>query len=214
MEKLKEVGDELLHLFRASPQLVAQAHHHERRVTGVFCQHVDALLVEKVHQHRVLVIEIAPQRQLGLQVEAQAVGRVEGLFGRAPRVESDVVDTIRLQFLHVVDPRLPVHGHVARERPHAGVVLAPKKHGLAVGHEAASLGAEALEYGRNLRRQVGFQHGVAVHVGDEHAADDAVPVGLGVLGHGVTAGIHLGRLPVGVVHDDGQAVPSGLGEGQ
>ena len=63
-----------------------------------------ALLVQKGHKRGVLGIEIAPEWQFGLQINAHFIGCLERCFGWAPRVETHVIDAVLPANSEVMSP--------------------------------------------------------------------------------------------------------------
>ena len=61
-----EVLDKLRHLGDAATQFVAQRKHAERGMMGILTHDSLALGHEKIHQHRILGIDVAPEGKFGL----------------------------------------------------------------------------------------------------------------------------------------------------
>ena len=76
-----------------------------------------------------------PVRQLGLKVDPELVGRLEGGARRAPRVEAVMVDSPLPRDSEHAPPPVRRHGRVAGEREDAGVVLAAQERRAAVDPE-------------------------------------------------------------------------------
>ena len=94
----------LLHTGNVAPQFVAQGKHHERRMMPVLCNDVGSFFIEECHQVTVVFLEIAPERKFGLHIDALDVGCRESCLGRAPRMETDMVDAIAFTYLEVAAP--------------------------------------------------------------------------------------------------------------
>ena len=67
---LAELIHKLLHLRYVAPQFIAQSHHHKRRMMPIGFQYFLSLVEQETHQAQVLGIEVTPERQFGLQVNA------------------------------------------------------------------------------------------------------------------------------------------------
>ena len=89
-----------------------------------------------------LLVEDAPERQLGLNVHAQTVGGNEGGLGRYPGMAAKVVDAPGLQSAEVGQPAVHVHRRVPGERKNAGVVLATQESDPAVDRELSARAQE------------------------------------------------------------------------
>ena len=72
----------------------------------VFADDVLTFTQKKCHQAVVTAIEVTPERQLRLQINALNVCRREARIGRTPRMEAHVVDAIALAHLEVMAPFL------------------------------------------------------------------------------------------------------------
>ena len=159
-----EVGHKLTHFLYRAPEFIAQGEHHERGVVAILTHDVLALLVQEGHEALVGRVEVTPEGQFRLQVDAQAVGGLEGGLGRAPGVEAQVVDAILLVFEQIGRPLVNPHGHMGGERKHAGIVLAAQEGAVAVHAEVHALGTE-------VGQSEGHRHLVApVGLGREHIA--------------------------------------------
>ena len=198
-----EIIDKTLHGADASTQLVAKSHEDERRMMAIFLEDVDALLVEERHQDGILFVEIAPEREFGLHVDAQAVGSGERSLRGTPGMETNMVDAIVLADTQVPEPFIDRHGHMGLEGPNAGIVLATQKDAMTVGIEMATFDVEVVESRIHLRRT---HFGRLVARNEADVADDAVPVGLRVLGVGVAVAVDLFGHTLGVIDQDGEIV--------
>ena len=117
---------------------------------AVGTQDILTFLVEELHQHRVLLVEIAPEWELRLQDDTQFVGSDEGCLRRTPGVETDMVQTIGIASAKVLLPRFHIHSDVSCQWPDAGIVLATKEDLMPIGIEMLSLDMEILEVGVDL----------------------------------------------------------------
>ena len=140
-----EVLNQFGHLGDASAQFIAKGKHTERGVVGIFAHDSLAFGQQELHQHGVLGVHIAPERQFGLQVDAAFVSRHKGSFGRTPRMEAHVVEAILLAHGEVVAPRIHVHRHMPRQWPHASIVLSAQVDGVPACKELLSFNMEILE---------------------------------------------------------------------
>ena len=142
--------DKVLHLLNITPKLVAQCHHHERWMVAVGLQNFLALVEQIAHEAFILRIEIAPERQFGLQVDTQFVGSLETSLGWTPRMEAIVVDAIVLGHSEIVLPRSYVHRNMTCEWEHAGIMLTTKESLMSIHIELLSTSVEI--YKANLLR--------------------------------------------------------------
>ena len=92
--QLAKVGNKFCHFIDAPPKLIAQGKHGERGVMTVFAHDVFTLLMKEAHQHTILGIEITPEGQFWLQINAQFIGSNECSFWWTPRMEAHMIDTI------------------------------------------------------------------------------------------------------------------------
>ena len=81
---LPEILDEFGHFVDAAPEFVAKGEHAEGGMMAIGAQDIFAFLVEELHQHGVLIVEIAPEGKFWLQDDAQFVSCDEGSLWRAP----------------------------------------------------------------------------------------------------------------------------------
>src|SRR3954470_15884283 len=94
-------------------RFVARGDEHERGVIAKFFKDAISFGVELfLHPGD---REIVPHAALDLQVKAEFVRGVEGRFGRAPRMESHVVQTVILAGLENLLPGSDVRGWVTGE---------------------------------------------------------------------------------------------------
>ena len=76
-------------------------------------QDVLSLFMQEFHQHRVLIVEIAPERKLWLKDNAKLISCSESGLWRTPGVEAHMVQTIGLTSAEVFPPSIEVHRHMS-----------------------------------------------------------------------------------------------------
>ena len=172
---------------------------------AVGAQDILTLLVQELHQHGVLLVEVAPEGELWLQDDAEFIGCDESGFGGAPTMETYMVQTVGCTGTEVIHPRIDIHSDMSCERPYAGIVFAPQEYLVAIGIEVLPLDVEVLEV--RVDFCVLIHRFCLMRINRQfHSSDDTVPVSLGVLGIGVTVGIDLFRHSAAVIHHDGELV--------
>ena len=163
----------------------------------ISAQDVFTLLVQELHKHRILVIEISPEGKFRLQDDAQLICSDESSLWRTPTMEAHVVQAIGSTIAKILLPRLHIHCHMTCQRPNAGIVFPPKENPMPIGIKVLTFNMEVLEnrvdfplhYRRKTIRQL-------------YPANDTVPVGLSVFGIGMTIGIDLFWYTTAVVYHD------------
>ena len=169
----------------------------------IFLEDVDAFLVEELHQDGILFVEIAPEREFGLHIDAKAVGSRECSLRGTPGVETNVVDSVILADAQVPEPFIHCHGHMGMEGPDTSIVLAAQEDAMTIGIEMTTFDVEVVEGRIHLGRTY---LGYLVARNEADVADDAIPIGLCVLGIGVAVAIDLLGYTLGVIDQDGEIV--------
>ena len=187
-----ESVDHLPHHRRIAPELVAQGEQSKGGMASIGTDDVQAFLGQERDQF--LPFQRPPERELRLEVDPELVRGGESGLRRAPGMEPDMIDAVILAALEVMDPGGFVHGRMPCQREHAGVVLAAEEDRMPAGPE---LTAHDLQP-RHLRDRELL--GNLLHRPELDAADDAVPVRLGVVRIEVGALDHLHRHAPAIVH--------------
>lgn len=112
------VGGQLLDEVEVAGDLVAVAVEDERGVVAVLLEDGAHLAAEEVVARFVRLGVLAPHGHLDFEVDAVAVGHAESRGGRAPRVETDVVQSVVLDDAHDTLPFGVADRGVARFREH------------------------------------------------------------------------------------------------
>ena len=118
----------------------------------IFLEDVDAFLVEERHQDGILFVEIAPEREFGLHVDAKAIGSRERSLRGTPGVETNVVDSVILADAQVPEPFTYCHSYMGMEGPDTSIVLAAQEDAMAIGIEMTTFDVEVVEGGIHLGR--------------------------------------------------------------
>ena len=127
-----------------SPGFVAVGHQHERRVVAVGLQDPVGFGVDPLVD-RLAVADRRPGGALDLIVEAQFVGRDERRLGRAPGMEADLVQSVRLAIRMIRFHDSHIGRRIAGQREDAAFQRAAEEGLLSVHRELRALGGELAE---------------------------------------------------------------------
>ena len=119
-------------------RLVAVSHHAERRMVAIFFQDTVAFITEPL----IGIIAITHCRPAGtfdLQVNTHAVGYFKSCAGRAPGMETDMVQSMCLALAIYFCPVSVVHCRIAGQREDTAFQCSPEENGMPVYFEACSV---------------------------------------------------------------------------
>ncbi|OQB90280.1 MAG: hypothetical protein BWX86_02271 [Verrucomicrobia bacterium ADurb.Bin122] len=142
-----QVAHHGVHRSAVAAGLVGEREHDKRRVIAVLAQHCLGFGPER---RAYLRGKRAPEGQLGLQVDAELVRRLEGRLRRNPGVAADVVDAVLLADAEIGQPALDVHRRETRQRKRAGLVFAAQEGRAAVDGEVAVARLELAQASRHF----------------------------------------------------------------
>ncbi len=96
-------------------------------MVAVSVYYLASLVAEIGGEPFVFLIKAAPDRQLGLQIDAEVIGCLETSLWRTPRMKSHMIDAILLASAKILVPFVITHRNVGCEWKYAGVMLASQE---------------------------------------------------------------------------------------